>query len=100
MTLDQTTLLILSATEMQDLTALQAAGSQRGAALARLGSIPPTEELRHAMVESLLAGEEAKRTIRIIKQKIRNESRRLERIETGFVRALRPAAPHRIDCKA
>jgi hypothetical protein len=97
MTLEQTTRLILSAAELQDLAALLAAGQERQAALANLGSLPPTEQLRNAVVESLKAGEEAKRTIRLIKQRIRNESRRLERIETGFVRALRPAISHRID---
>lgn len=100
MTLKQTTRLILSAAELQDLAALQAAGEERETALARLGSLPPTEELRDAVAESLKAGEEAWRTIRLIKQRIRNESRRLERIETGFVSALRPARTHRIDCKA
>lgn len=100
MTLEQTTKLVLSAAELQDLDVLQAAGEEREAALAKLASLPPTEELRNAMAESLKAGEEARRTIHLIKQRIRNESRRLERIETGFVRALRPAGPHRIDCKA
>ena len=98
MTLEQTTRLILAATELQDLAALQAAGKERDAALAKLASLPANEELRHAMVESLKAGEEARRTIRLIKQRIRNESRRLERIETGFIRALRPAKAHQIDC--
>jgi ribosome recycling factor len=97
MTLEQTTRLILSAAELQDLAALQAAGEEREAALAKLGSQPPTEELRNAMVESLKAGEEARRAIRLIRQRIRNESRRLERIETGFVHALRPARKPRID---
>jgi hypothetical protein len=96
MTLEQTTRLVLSAT---DLAALQAAAEQRQAALATLGSIPPTEELRDVMVESLKAGEEARRSIRLIKHRIRNESRRMERIETGFLRALRPAGPQRVDCK-
>jgi len=99
MTLEQTTRLILSAAELQDLAALQAAGEEREAALAKLASLPPTEELRHAVAESLRAGEEAKRTIGLIRQRMRNESRRLERIETGFLRVLRPAGPQRIDCK-
>ena len=99
MTLEQTTRLILSAAELQDLAALQAAGEEREVALEKLGSLPPTEELRNAMVESLKAGEEARRTLHLIKQRIRNESRRLERIETGFVRALRPTGTPRIDCK-
>jgi hypothetical protein len=99
MTLEQTTRLILSATELQDLAALQAAGEEREAVLAKLGSLPPTEELRNTVAESLKAGEEARRTIRLIKQRIRNESRRLERIESGFIRVLRPAGPQRIDCE-
>ena len=99
MTLEQTTRLILSAAELQDLAALQVAGEEREAALAKLGSLAPTEELRNAVANSLKAGEEVRRTLRLIKQRIRNESRRLERIETGFVSALRPAGPQRIDCK-
>jgi hypothetical protein len=99
MTLEQTTRLILSAAELQDLWALQAAAKERDAAMAALDAMPATEKLRGAVAASLQAGEEAKRTIRLIRQRIRNESRRLERIETGFVRALRPAATHRIDCK-
>lgn len=99
MTLEQTTRLILAAAELQDLGALQAAAKEREAAIAALGSMPPTEELRDAVARSIEAGEEAKRTIRLIKQRLRNESRRLERIEAGFVRALRPAARHRVDCR-
>lgn len=99
MTLEQTTRLILSAAELQDLAALQAAGEEREAALATLRSLPATEELRKTVAESLKAGEEAQRTIRLIKRKIRDESRRMERIETGFLRALRPSGPQRIDCK-
>jgi hypothetical protein len=38
MTLEQTTKLILSAAELQDLAALQAAGEEREAALAKLVS--------------------------------------------------------------
>ena len=75
MTLEQTTRLILSSAELQDVAALQAAGEEREAALAKLRSLPPTEELRDAVAESLKAGEEARRTIRLIKQRIRNESR-------------------------
>jgi hypothetical protein len=99
MTLEQTTRLILSASELQDLTALHAAGVEREAAIANLGSLPATEELRNALLDSLKAGEEARRTIRLLKQRVRHESRRLENIETGFICALRPAGPHRIDCK-
>jgi hypothetical protein len=99
MTLEQTTRLILSAAELQDLAALHAACGERDAAMATLDRRPATEELRAAVEESLQAGEEAKRTIRLIKHRTRNESRRLERIETGFVRALLPVAKHRIDCK-
>jgi hypothetical protein len=99
MTLEQTTRLILAAAELLDLGALQAACQERDAAMATLDSRPATEELRDAVAESLKAGGEAKRTIRLIKQRIRNESRRMERIETGFVRALRPARMHRVDCK-
>lgn len=99
MTLEQTTHLVLSAAELQELGALEAAGKERASALAALGSLAPTPELRDAVAASIEAGEEAKRTIRAIKQRSRSESRRLERIEAGFVRALRPAAGHRIDCK-
>lgn len=99
MTLEETTRLILVAAELQDLAAIQSACKEREAAMAALGSQPPTEELRDAVAQSIDAGEEAKRTIRLIKQRIRNESRRLARIETGFVSALRPAPKPRIDCK-
>ncbi len=99
MTLEHTTRLILAAAELQDLGALQTAGKEREAAIAGLGSMPPTEELRDALAQSIEAGEEANRTIRLIKQRLRNESRRLERIEAGFVRALRPAERHRVDCR-
>jgi len=99
MTLEQTTRLMLAAAELQDLAALEAAGKEREAALAALGSMPPTEELRDAVAQSIEAGEEAKRTIQLIKHRIRNESRRLARIELGFVKALRPAAKPRIDCQ-
>lgn len=99
MTLEQTTRLILAATELQDLGALEAAGKERQAALAGLDSLPATQELRNAVAASLQAGNEARRTIRLIKQRVRQESRRLDRIETGFVRAQRPAERHRIDCR-
>jgi hypothetical protein len=99
MTLAQTTERILAAAEAQDLAALQAAGKARAAAMGALNSMPPTPALRNAMAASIAAGEEAKRAIRVIKQRIRNESRRLANIEHGFLRALRPVARHRIDCK-
>lgn len=99
MTLEQTTRRILTAVEAQDLAALEAASRERNSAIARLASIPPTSDLRDAVAASIAAGEEARRTIRLIKQRIRHESRRLERIENGFLRALRPAAKHRVDCK-
>jgi hypothetical protein len=99
MTLEQTTRLILSGAELHDLGALEAAAKERGTAMAALDAMPATEEMRGAIAASLQAGEEAKRTIQLIRQRIRNESRRLERIETGFVRALWPTTAHRIDCK-
>jgi hypothetical protein len=99
MTLEQTTRLILSAAELQDLAALQAAERERQIAIAGLRAMPPTEQLRQDVAASIAAGEVAKRTLRLIKQRMRNESRRLERIETGFVHALRPARTHRIDCR-
>ena len=99
MTLEQTTRLILSAAELQDPAALEVAGRERQTAIAGLGAMPPSEQLRQDLAASIAAGEEAKRTLRLIKQRIRSESRRLERIETGFVRALRPARTHRIDCR-
>jgi hypothetical protein len=98
MTLEQTTRLIMSAAKLQDLAALQAAGKEREAAMAALDSMPATKEFRDAVAASLQAGDEAKRAIRLIRQRIRNESRRLERIEIGFVRAM-PAERHRIDCR-
>ncbi len=99
MKLEQSTRLILAAVDLQDLGALQAACKEREAAMAALDSVPATEELHRAVSASIKAGEEAKRAIRLIKQRLRKESRRLERIETGFVSALRPAARHRIDCQ-
>ena len=99
MKLEQSTRLILAAVDLQDLGALQAAFKEREAAIAGLCSLPETEELRSAVAASIKAGEEAKRAIRLLKQRLRNESRRLERIETGFVNALRPAARHRVDCR-
>ncbi len=99
MTLDETTQHILAAVELQDLAALQEAAKERERAIAELASIPPTAALRDAVARSLAAGEEAKLTIRAIRQRIRKESRRLASIEHTFVRALRPATMHQIDCK-
>ena len=98
MTLEQTTEWILAAAEAQNLEALLAASKEREAAIAWLVTAAPTVELHHAVAASLAAGDEAGRAIHRIKQRIRNESRRLANIEHGFVRALRPAAGHRIDC--
>jgi hypothetical protein len=99
MKLEQSTRLILAAVDFEDLGALQAACKEREAAIIAIDSAPATAELQSAVVASLKAGEEAKRAIRMLKQRFRNESRRLERIETGFVKALRPAALHRINCQ-
>jgi hypothetical protein len=99
MTLDQTTRRILAAADAQDLTALEAASKERESAIARLSSIPATPELRDAVAASITAGEEAKRTLRTIQQRLRKDSRRLANIEHGFLRALAPAAKHQIDCK-
>ncbi|MGA3188610.1 MAG: hypothetical protein ABSF22_16010 [Bryobacteraceae bacterium] len=99
MTLEQTTELILAAAAALDPAALEEAGRERQAAIARLGLLKPTLALRDAVACSLAAGEAAKRALRAIKQHTRNESRRLANIEHGFVRALHPAARHRIDCK-
>lgn len=99
MTIEQTTPRILAAAEAQNLEALQAACKEREAAIAGIGLLAPTEALRNAVAASLAAGEEAKRSLRVIKQRIRNESRRLAQIETGFVRALRPEAVHEVDCE-
>jgi hypothetical protein len=99
MTLEQSTRHILAAVKAQDLEALQAAARERAAAIARLDSMPATPELRAAVAASIEAGEQAKRAIRSIKQRIRTESRRLQRIEDGFVRALRPVGTHSVDYK-
>lgn len=92
MTLDETTRRILDAAEAQDLAALHEAAKEREAAIAQLRSLPPTPALRDAVARSIAAGEEAKRTIRAIRRK-------LENIQHGFVRALRPAAKHQVDCQ-
>jgi hypothetical protein len=99
MTLEQTTRRILTAVEVQDLEGLEGASKARECAIAMLASLPPTSALRDAVAASIEAGEEAKRTIRTIRQRMRRESRRLERIEDGFVRALRPVVHHRVDCR-
>jgi hypothetical protein len=99
MTLEQSTQRILAAAEAQDLALLEAAGRMREEAIAALASAPPTPVLRSALEGSIVAGEEARRAIRAIKQRIRGESRRLANIEKGFVRALRPGAEHRVDCQ-
>lgn len=99
MTLEQSTTRILAAVEAQDLDAFQEASKEREAAIAALASIPPTPALRDAVARSIAAGEAAQRTIRAIRQRLRKESRRLANIEHGFVRALRPAAKHQIDCQ-
>ncbi len=99
MKLEQTTRRILAAAEAQDLPALQAASKEREAAMATLASLPPTPALRDAVAASIAAGEEAKRSIRAIRQRVRKDSRRLAHIEDGFVSALRPVTTHRVDCK-
>ncbi|HTB15680.1 MAG TPA: hypothetical protein VK752_29115 [Bryobacteraceae bacterium] len=99
MTLEQTTRRILTAVEALDLEGLEGAAKERDHAIAMLDSLPPTPALRNAVAASIAAGEEAKRAIRTIRQRFRRESRRLERIEDGFVRALRPVVHHRVDCR-
>jgi hypothetical protein len=99
MTLEQTTRRILTAMEALDLEGLEGAAKERDHAIAMLASLPPTPALRNAVAASIAAGEEAKRAIRTIRQRFRRESRRLERIEDGFVRALRPVVHHRVDCR-
>jgi len=99
MTLDQITRRIFAAAEAQDLAALHSAAKERTAALAALASLPPTPELRDAVARSIAAGEEAKRAIRAIRQRIRRDSRRLANIQSGFLRTLAPAATPRIDCR-
>jgi hypothetical protein len=98
MTLERTTKMVLAAVELQDLGALEAAGKERAATISGLAAIPPTPELREALTEALKAGEEARRAIRLIKQRLRKETRRLEKIEIGFLSALRLPPRHRVDC--
>jgi hypothetical protein len=99
MTLEQNTEHIRSAAEAQNLEALQAANIERKAVIAVLKSLPPSPQLRDAISASLQAGEEAKRSIRLIKQCLRNDSRRLANIDDGFIRALRPVSVSRINYK-
>jgi hypothetical protein len=99
MTLEQNTRRILKAVEAQDLAGLERASKDRERAIATLGSTPPTPELRDAVEASIAAGEEAKRTIRALRQRIQKDSRRLANIQHGFLRALTPAAEHQVDCK-
>jgi hypothetical protein len=99
MTLEQTTLRILRAVETQDLAVLEQASKERASAMRMLASIPPTPELRDTVAASIAAGEEARRAIRSIRQRLRKDSRRLANIEHGFLRALLPTAHPQIDCK-
>jgi len=98
MTFEQITLRILAAAEAHDLQALREASKDRQSAIAMLTSTTPTPELRDAVAASIAAGEEARRAIRTIQQRLRKDSRRLTNIEHGFLRALVPAR-HQIDCK-
>jgi hypothetical protein len=98
MTLEQTTRRILAAAEAQDLAALQSACEMRESALAELHSMRPTPWLCQDVTGSIAAGERAKQALRVVKQRIRNESRRLAHIEDEFVRALQPVGKHQIDC--
>lgn len=99
MKLQETTRWIRAAAEAQDLEALETARQAREAAIAALPALPPSEDLLAALRESRDAGEEAMLALRRIKQRVRQESRRLAAIEAAFLRALRePAGPH-IDCQ-
>ncbi len=99
MTLERITKRMLAAAEAQDLAALQAISKERQSAIAKLASAPPTPALRDAVAASIAAGEQAKRAIRAINQRLRKNSRRLSHIEEGFLHALLPVARHRIDYK-
>ena len=94
MTLEQTTGLILAAATAHDLEALQAASNERKSSIAMLASIPPTPALRDAVEASIAAGEQARRAIRSLQHRLRQDSRRLTTIEHGFLRALVPAKHH------
>ena len=97
MTLEQITRRIRAAAEAQDLPALQKAARERQSAIVMLSSMTPTPELRDAVAASIAAGEQARRAIRSIQQRLRRESRRLTTIEHGFLRAPVPVK-HQIDC--
>jgi hypothetical protein len=99
MTLEETTEAILVAAEAQDLAALEEARKQREEAMAALSTLSPTIALRNAVADSIKAGEDARRALRIMKQRMRDESRRLAQIESGFLHGLGGSVPHRIDCK-
>lgn len=99
MTLENSTERILAAVATQNFEALEAGVKQREAAMAAIASAPPTFLLRDAIAASLAAGEEAKRALRVLRQRMRHESRRLSNIEQGFVQALRPAPSYQVDCK-
>jgi hypothetical protein len=99
MTLEQTTRRIRAAAEVLDLEALLSASKERRSAIAMLATMPATPELRDAVADSIEAGEEANRTIRVINRRLRQESRRLSNMEQGFLRALAPRAKHQIDCR-
>jgi hypothetical protein len=99
MTLEQTTTKILAATDAQDLALLRDACKEREDAMAVLRWAPPTPDLRDAVAASLAAGDEARHAIRAIRQGLVKESRHLMNIENGFLRALRPEAVQRINCK-
>jgi len=95
MTLEETTRLIRAAAEAQDLDALHQARIQRDAAIAALATLPPTEELRASVADSLAAGDEARRALGLIKQRLHAERRRVAAIEGGFLRSPRlPEPPH------
>jgi hypothetical protein len=95
MTLDESTSLLRAAAQAADFPALQQARLHRDAAIAALATLPPTAELRASVADSIAAGEEARRALRLIKQRLHDERRRLATIEAGFLRALRiPETPH------
>jgi hypothetical protein len=99
MTLEQTTWRVIAAAEALDPAALETAAKERATAIAALSSVPPTPALLDQVAASIAAGEEAKRALRAIKQRIRKDSRRLAHIQTGFLRALTPVASHQVDCE-
>jgi signal transduction protein with GAF and PtsI domain len=99
MTLEQTTRRILAAADMQDLQALQAAGEMRQEALDALHSTARSTASCNDVAASIAAGEKAQQALRIVKHRLRNESRRLSHIEDGFMRALLPTEKHQVDCK-